>query len=255
MIAVCKTFKKSFKEIWNHPLNWIRIVFLPFVILFLGLAGANFLLPGQDSFVFAQTVPVISVVIYPIYFIAITGFYIKGFRYAALKEGGDKWWDFPFNIRLVKMFLYFLLISFLVVIYVGISAGITIALNIILGSVFVTVLFSVGFVVLGLYLITRLVLTFLYVAIDKEKPLRTSWYVMKGNVWRLLLLLVLISLIFLAVNVIILGGLFLFVLFIGGWFTLIFYAFVLFINVLILFVSIAWTINAIAYVNKQLTQK
>lgn len=272
MIAVRKTFKKSCKEIWNHPLNWIRVVFLPFVICALGFAFmvAVFLSTGQHQFIFLggvleQTVPATSpfgifaqFVYYVTCFVAVTGLYVKGFRYAALKKGGDKWWEFPFDIRLIKMFLYYLLITFLIALYVGISTGITVSLLLFLESTFVTVLLSVGFSILGVYLITRLVLTFLYVAIDKEKALRTSWRVMKGNVWRFLLLVVLISLAVLGLIIAgsIVIGVFGWILgFIVGWLGIVIFALFVPFVILMMLVSMAWTITAIAHVNKQIMEK
>jgi len=232
--------------------------------------GAVFVAKGHYLFVFENSTleqtatatspfEVFSQLVYHVTsFLAMAGIYIKGFRYAALKEGGDKWLGFPFNMRLLKMFLYYLLITILSALYIILSAGIVVLQHFFLESVFVTILLAGLFAAFGVYLITRIVLTFLYVAIDQEKALRTSWSVMKGNVWHFLLLIILIGLTVLgaAIAGAALIGIVGFLLsLISSWLGAVIFVLFLPFGLLVMLLSTAWTINAVTYVNKQITAK
>ena len=187
------------------------------------------------------------------------GLYIKGFRYAALKEGGERWWEFPFNKRLVKIFLYYLLVSFFVGLYVAIAGGISVAAYFFAGqSILLVSLVVAFFIVLGFYLFTRLMLIFLYVSIDQEKALRTSWHVMKGNVWHFILLVFFISLGVLVIGAVgsaVIGLLGFLAGLLSAWLGAVVLGFFVPFGLLIMLLSMAWIINAIAMVDKQLRAK
>ncbi|MBS0272698.1 MAG: hypothetical protein JSR85_08675 [Proteobacteria bacterium] len=215
-IQVMRIFKESFKNVWEHRLEWVKIAFTPVVIF---LAGALIMLvsywsAGQPLWsldVLTQQVeaqiseenalPIAfgNIVYYIAQLIAMISLYISGFRYAVLNEGGDRWWTLNFNKRFVKMLLYYILIVLLFVAYTGIAAGITLGLHFGLENTTLTAIVGTLLALYGIYLFVRLSLTFLLIAIDHDVPLRTSWRLLKRNVLRLIGLMLLISLAFLAI--------------------------------------------------------
>ncbi|MCI5058590.1 MAG: hypothetical protein MRY83_20935 [Flavobacteriales bacterium] len=271
MIAIIKTFKESYADVRGHLLPWIRVAFTPFIIYLIGVIsmGIGFYLSGgitsviehatiiQSTEQSSASVGGLNFIYYVLYMLAILIWYINGFRYAVLGEGGDKWWNFHWNKRLWKMFLYHLLIIALSAVYGAIAAGITIGSYFLAENAFITtfigILFGLGF----FYLVGRLILVFLNVAIDKKEALRTSWRVMKGNVLRLIGLFILIWLAI--VGITILGSA---IIGLGGWLlglinmwlgVIIFALFVPF-GLFVWLVSAALTMKAIALVNAQLTK-
>mgnify|MGYP001205393954 CR=1 FL=1 len=215
-IQIMKTFKESFKHVREHKLEWFKVAFAPIMISVAGLvlailffiaAGieANQIFEGKveatnlDSF--AKFLGVSGIVIYFICFIiTIVSLYINGYRYAVLNEGGDQWWVFHLDRRFVKMILYSLLMILLLGVYLIVSVGIfggaaylfqNTALNIILGVV-------IG--LYGFYLIFRLGLLFLLIAIDKQSVLKSSWHLMKGNVLRFIGLMLLLGIVLTLIN-------------------------------------------------------
>jgi len=223
-IQIMKIYKESFKNVWGHMLEWIRVAFAPFVVWALGFlfmaivywsegrwsydAFMNQMqgLQSPQEYTFLMG---FSDFVYNIaYFIALASIYINGFRYAILEEGGDRWWTLHLNRRLVKTILYYLLIMVLGGIYVAISGGIVFGAHILFESIVLDVVLGALFAIYGIYLMYRIILTFPLIAIDQKKPIRVSWRLLKGNVLRLfgLIFLIIISLLLLGLaGVIVLG--------------------------------------------------
>jgi hypothetical protein len=205
----------------------------------------------------SASVGFLNFIYYVLYMLAILTWYINGFRYAALGEGGDKWWNFHWNRRLWKMFLYHLLVIVLFAVYGAVAAGITVGSYFLIENAFLTALIGTLFGLGVFYLIGRLALVFLNVAIDKKEALRTSWHVMKGNVLRLIGLFILIWLAIIGLTIV--GSV---IIGLGGWLlslmnmwlgVIIFALFVPF-GLFVWLVSAALTMKAIALVDKQLTK-
>ena len=271
MIAIVSTFKESYKDVRAHLPQWIKIAFAPFVMWFIALASMGIALYLSGGFDFTTTQEGVlqnepeaslagdffTVVHYVLETLAAMVLYINAFRYAALGEGGDKWWAFPLNGRLVKMFLYYLLIVVLIFVYSGGAAGVTFGSYLLIENIFLTGLLGGLFAVGLIYLATRLTLTFLYVAVDQTEPLRTSWHLMKGNVLRVLGLFLLIGLVILGITI--LGSV---IIGFGGWLLslinmwlgLIIFALFVPFGLSVWLVSIALMTKAIALVNKQLRE-
>ncbi|MDI9635424.1 hypothetical protein QM565_06435 [Geitlerinema splendidum] len=272
MIAIVSTFKESYKDVREHLPQWIKVAFAPFIVWLIGLAfmGMGLYLSGEFNFTVTQEGILqnepegsllgdfFTVVHYILETFAALVLYVNAFRYAVLGEGGDKWWTFSLNKRLVKMFLYYLLIIVLCAVYGGVAGGITVGTYFLVENVFLTGLLGVLFVVGLVYFATRLTLTFLYVAVDQKEPLRTSWHLMKGSVLRVLGLFFLIGLVIIGLTIVgsaILGF--------GGWLlslinmwlgAIVFALFIPF-GLFVWLVSIALMTKTIALVNKQLMEK
>lgn len=269
MIAIRKTFKESYKDVRGHLLPWVRVAFTPFVIYLIGVIsmGIGFYHSGGMTYLiehgaFIQQTEQVSAdffnLIYHVFYIlAMIVWYLNGFRYAALGEGGDTWWNFHWNKRLWKMFLYHLLIIVLFAVYGAVAAGITVGSYLLTENVFLTALIGTLFGIGLFYLIGRLSLVFLNVAIDKKEALRTSWHVMKGNVLRLIGLFILIWLAVIGLTILgsaIIGlGAWLLGL-INMWLGVIIFALFVPFGLFVWLVSAALTMKAIALVNKQLTE-
>jgi hypothetical protein len=270
MIAIVSTFKESYKDVREHLPQWIRVFFAPFVIWIMSFVflGIGLYLSGELDFTSEGTAPqngtdsltsnVFTLLHYILNIMAMLVLYINGFRYAALGERGDKWWTFSLDKRLVKMVLYYFLIIILYALYALVAGGITVGSYFLIESIFLTGILGTLFVLGMIYLMTRVTLVFLYVAIDQKEALRTSWHIMKGNVLRFLGLFVLIGLAIL--GLVLLGGA---IIGLGGWLlglinewlgAVVFALFVPF-GIFAWLVTFALSIKAIVLVNKQLMKK
>lgn len=271
MIAVIKTFKESYRDVRGHLLPWVRVVFTPFIIYLIGVIamGISFYLSGEITDIIehgaimqhaeqtSASVGFFNFIYYVFYTLALLVWYINGFRYATLGEGGDKWWNFHWNKRLWKMFLYYFLIIILSAVYGAVAVGIIIGSYLFTENVFLVtgigILFGLGF----FYLVGRLVLVFLNVATDKKEALRTSWRVMKGNVLRLIGLFILIWLAIIGVTIlgaVIIGLSGVLLSFISDILGYVIYALAIPFSLFVWLVTAAMTKKAIALVSKQLTE-
>ena len=271
MIAVTKTFKESYTDVRGHLLPWVRVAFTPFILYLIGVIsmGIGFYLSGgvasiMEQGTFQQTMGQVSASVrfldftyHVLYMLSIVVWYINGFRYAALGEGGDKWWTLSLDKRLVKMFLYQLLIIVLFAVYGAVAAGITVGSYFLIENVFLTTLIGILFGLGLFYLIGRLALVFFNVATDKTNALRTSWHVMKGNVLRLIGLFILIWLA--VIGLVIVGGVIIFLSaallgFVNAMLGYLTFALAIPFTLFVWLVAIAMTMKAIALVNKQLAK-
>lgn len=210
-IKILKTYGNSFGNVKKHGLEWFRAAFAPLVLYTVGTvvlicfyvaAGISVdfaeIMTGQiqETQEAAQAGVLVGLGNF-IYFIliAIAGFslVLKGYRYGVLGQGGDRWWDLQLNMRFVKMFLYSILIGIFAAIYTSLTGGIIYGFHLLFESIAFDVLLGIFFLICGVYLGFRIALTFLLIAIDNVKPLRSSWHLLKGNVWRFFWLVVLIA--------------------------------------------------------------
>lgn len=270
MIAIVSTFKESYKDVREHLPQWTRVFFAPFVVWVISFVflGIGLYLSGELDLTSEAAAPqngegsltsnFFTFLHYVLNIVGLQVLYINGFRYAARGEGGDKWWTFSLDKRLGKMVLYYFLIIILYALYALVAGGITVGSYFLVESIFLTGILGTLFVLGMIYLMTRVTLTFLYVAIDQKEPLRTSWHIMKGNVLRFVGLFVLIGLVIL--GLMLLGGA---IIGLGGWLLSLINEWLggIVFALLIPFIIFAWlvtfglSIKAIALVNKQLTEK
>ncbi|MBP6950792.1 MAG: hypothetical protein KA112_00110 [Alphaproteobacteria bacterium] len=225
-IKITTTLKESFKDVLAHKTEWVRVAFSPAGLWFLGLVFmislhlwvGHPILPensiGNQALNIEQTreIPTLiifsNIVYYIIYIIAIFNLYINGFRYAIFQEAGDRWFNLHLNRRFFTMIVYSLLISIIAGLYALIVTGITIGIHYSVESLILTATVATLLAAFGFYLILRISLAFLFISIDQKKPINKSWKLLKGNVSRLLGLILLIWIsIFLvsAIGIVILG--------------------------------------------------
>lgn len=198
-----KIFTMSFQNVWNHMLEWFRVAYAPLVIFVLGFLFMIFTYwyvgfpldfkSAMMSYVNKETEfptdPLIQLgngVYFITHLIFAISIYINNIRYGVLHEGGKRWWTLHLNWRFLKMILYALVLGILGGAYVLFAAGIIIGAHYLLMSVAVDVLLGTVFFIYGLYLLFRISLYGVLIAIDKPNPIRTSWALLKGNVLRLL---------------------------------------------------------------------
>ncbi len=210
-IQVMNIFKEGFKNVLEHKLEWFRVAFAPIVIWVIGSIimlvaywsvgeslwappdGATQVNAMQDFGQYPFVLILANVTHFITGIISMTCLYINGFRYGALNEGGNRWWTLNLDWRFIRLILYYILIIILATIYIGISAGITAGVLFAIGNAILPVILGIGFAVLGIYLALRIGLLFLLISLDDSAPLKSSWLLLKGNVWRLFLLMLLIT--------------------------------------------------------------
>lgn len=210
-IHILKIYGDSFGHVRKHWLEWFRAAFAPLVlyavgtialIFFYTAAGASVgfaeIMSGQIQATQGVEMGVLVGLGNFIYFILtfIAGFslILKGYRYGVLGEGGDHWWNLQLNMRFVKLILYSILIGIFVSIYFGITGGIVYGAHMWLENIALDVVLGVIFLIFGIYLAIRIALLFLLIAIDRPEPLRSTWRLMEGNVWRFFWLMIFIGL-------------------------------------------------------------
>ena len=227
-IQIKDILKESFKDVLDHKTEWVRVAFSPAGLWFLGLVFmislhlwvGHPILPENSisnqalNIEQVREVPILisfsNIVYYIIYLIAIFNLYINGFRYAVFQEAGDRWLNLHLNRRFFKMILYSLFISIMAGLYVLTVTGITIGIHYSVESLILTATVATLLAVFGFYLILRISLSFLFISIDQENPINKSWKLLKGNVSRLLglILLIWISIFLVSVIGIVILGIF-----------------------------------------------
>lgn len=270
-IPVMKIFKESFKDVKENKIEWLRVATAPVLVYLFGLIFmfSTYFLTGQHiNYVESMTnptaetqnmteMPFMVILGNAIYYILYIIIMINGYRYAALKEGGDRWWTLNLNRRFVRLVLFSLLVALFAVIYVSIAAGIIIGAAALIENMAVNIILGLGFVLFGIYAFTRIGLAFFLVALDQTKPIRLSWALLKGNVLRMIGLFFIIEI---TIGVIaILGlailGLFGWLLsFINGWLSIIAIFSMLIFGFIVWFMNWAITAKAVAFVYKNLTE-
>lgn len=218
-IQIMNIYKESFTNILSHKGEWAKIFSGPLVLWALGFAWLLIaFLSALDSLTLEEILKFLegdsnALLIPRLFYELMTGIaqlllVINGLRFIFLKEGGDRWFAFNFNVRVVMLFFYFLLLGVLAALYIVISAGVIFGAHTLLDNIFVdTILGLVAFIGF-IYLACRIALFQIPVALDLKNPIKTSWTLMAGNVLRLIGLTILIGLTLLAlviVGIVILG--------------------------------------------------
>lgn len=209
-IQVMEIFNESLKNVRTHLIEWVRVGFVPFMIWIFGylfmiamyaadgqLSQLTGGLVGEPTEVQELTFSIIlgNTVYYISYLIGMVNLYINGFRYGVLQEGGDQWWNLNFNMRFLKMILYTILIGGLSALYVFAGVGIGFAIQSLTDLTALTVIFGIFLFIVGFYALIRLSLAFTLISIDQSQPIRKSWRLLQGNVFRVFGLNVLVALV------------------------------------------------------------
>lgn len=214
-----KIYKESFHNVRSHKAEWLRVAYGPILIWALGflLLVIAYISEGHSldlQKVFGAAVGgeeikeasfflTFAYITYNIInFIASFILYINGYRYAILQEGGNEWFSLNLNMRFLKMVLYTLLLAILGGIYVGISAGIIWGAHSAIENMGVNVILACLLVLYGLFLMFRIILFPVAISIDQRAPLKTSWHLMKGNIWRFIGLSSLVALTLMLIGII-----------------------------------------------------
>jgi len=207
-IRIRKTCMKSFKDVWGHKLEWVRVAFAPAVVWCLGVVamGLVYLVAGKPFYVHevigGKDIAVIqeSFAIgfaHLLYFIAGFVAYItlgiNGLRYAVLREGGTQWWTLHFDRRFVRYIIYTILIGALALLAILVAGSIVLGAHLLMDSMALTLILAVLLGLCVLYPLTRTGLTLALVVFDKDAPIRTSWRLLKGNVLRFIGVMLLIG--------------------------------------------------------------
>lgn len=222
-IQVGHIFKQSFQNVWRHKLEWCRVAFAPFIVWVFGILFMSLIfvaigypltvhqaLLGQISPIIIDQVPPVKILILggfaklayeAAYWFALISLAINGFRYGVLQEGGNGWWALHLNKRFWKMLGY----MFLVILFLGvcgaIGGGVIAAVHYFFTSLALDIVLGALLALCVCYILLRISLYQVLIAIDKTHPIRTSWHLLKGNILRLIGLFFLLSLTF--------GGIFL----------------------------------------------
>lgn len=211
-IQIMKIYKESFHNVRSHKAAWLRVAYGPVLIWALGLLllGVAYVSEGH-SFELQKIVGIgtmevqqiqeasffltFSYITYNIlYFIATFSLYINGYRYAIFQEGSNEWLSLNLNMRFVKMVLYTIFVSILAGIYLVISIGIIWGAHSLVANMAVNVIVGILLALYGVYLMFRIVLFPVAIAIDRKEPLKVSWHLMKGNILRFMGLSILVAL-------------------------------------------------------------
>lgn len=193
----------TFKDLWVHRLQWLRVLFTP--LLFLALLNATTALMRYSLWEASGD----AALIIPFFYILNCALMItNSVRYAFLREGGECWWQFPVTWRLLLLAGYsltFLLLTWNLDVFwkseitqksfewLPFNAQTDFSVEALQESVnqhyhaaFQAMKhLAVGLV--SLYLTGRLLLTFFFIIIDHPRPLRTSWRTTAHNGWRMVL--------------------------------------------------------------------
>lgn len=224
-IQIGHIFKQSFQNVWQHKLEWVRLAFAPLVIWALGILFMTLIfwkvgyplafheaVLGQIPSIMMDQPPPISILLSGglaklvhevFYWVALLSLMINGFRYGVLHEGGKDWWTLRLNKRFWKVLLYMFLIIILASVYAIIGTCVVLGAQYFFANIFLDIAIGALFGLYGLYVLLRIFLYGLLIAIDKTHPLKTSWHLVKGNIWRLIGLTLLI---WIAIGVLFAGG-------------------------------------------------
>lgn len=184
-IPIIKFFKESYKHVFTNKLAWFKVGFAPVaLLLFVELSFYIFksinIDPKQEF---------IACPLLVLYGIGQFSFWIKGYRYGILNEGGGKWWNMPSINQISLMLAYTILVGLLIFYSWYIEIFLFDKATSILGLFCFLVV-----TIFGLYAWFRLSLVPPLISIGVDKPMRESWRLMRGNVlrmWGLTLLILL----------------------------------------------------------------
>ncbi len=205
-LPVLKIVKLTLCDLWIHRLQWLKVILAPMLLIGVGECVSAltpwFLSEGMITTLFSLVTGLLDIV-------SILLLTTNIYRYALLKEGGNRWWEFRLNDRLIELLCYrfaYGLITFCAAIPIAIyfvpsvlGYFLPVTLQSMLkGAPWIsTGPFEIGVKFLfipGLfYLLLRLGLYSLFISIDVPQPFRSSWRLLKGNMGRFFCLSILLG--------------------------------------------------------------
>jgi hypothetical protein len=208
-IRVGHIFKESFKSVWEHKLDWVRVASTAFLIWGLGLLSMGLMDMAANHYAGLYFSPERHLLIawrtdsswvafgHLLYslcaIVAVTVLYINGYRYAVLGEGGDRWISMGNPRRIGKFILYSFLLSGAATLLLG--GAVLLYFELLRHTSYGIALACVGPLgLLGVYMFFRITFVKLLIPLDISHPIRTSWQLLEGNVLRMVALNVLIAL-------------------------------------------------------------
>lgn len=271
-IRIIKIYKESFQDVRSHAMDWIRVASGPVILLIIGFVilgitvGMSDVIkmgesnPYIDSARFLNSTPILSALIlfYILNIIGVISIIINGYRYAVLRVDGDRWLTFNLNVRFVKLILYDIIVQLLFFIYITIAVGIVLGINSSIHNVTLNVIAGTLLGVYFIFIMLRISLYQVAISVDQSAPLRTSWDLMKGNIWRLIGLQILVSItvLIIAIMGIVIIRLLTSLLYLGGT-MLAAWSLILWIPFAIFILLLYWAANAkaLGLVYKDLSKK
>jgi len=199
-IPIMNIFRESFAEFKANKISWARLAFAPFVLYFIGYLIVIAINTSMGIPIHPQKMPTDFWPIFGQVFnfilsiIAGLCLYINGYRYALLSEGGNSWWQLNIDKRLGRLLLYTLLIIAIALVPVIFGVALVFLMHMAFNSIEIDVSAGILVGIFLFYILLRLSLIYPLVSIDHPTPVSTSWRMLKGNVLRLLGLLLLIGL-------------------------------------------------------------
>lgn len=228
-LAIFTSLKETFSFVGHHKADFLRISFVPTFFFFMSLMIKNVLTPFapflhanetffyQDITLMNMGFSLLAILFSIMAFVTLT---LADFRYILLGDHRPgEWFQMAWNYRhwrfigctiLYKLILMGIIAFFFTgALLLLISLGVYLSPDsfpsidslspkikeapLILGVLTVYALIGVFFFV---HCMLRLMLFASVIAVDGENPLRVSWRILKGNVWRVLILSVLVSCVF-----------------------------------------------------------
>lgn len=205
-LPIWQTTKDSFKFVYHHYINWMRLASGPFIIIVLAgifvmamggtaaymMNGHENALAGMEVEALGAGLGVVAIAVIA-NIIAFLMFSVNGYRYVMYNEGGEKWVEFRFDHYMWKVFLFSFLVLLVLALAGGIVGGVA-ALFHMLDISFLTVLVGAIGALAVVYLALRMMFVVPFAAIGMEKPIKYSMELAKGRVLRLFGLIFLVSL-------------------------------------------------------------
>ena len=204
-LPIWQTTKESFKFVYHHFMNWMRLASAPFVIMVLAgifvmaMGGtAAYVMDGHQNELAGMEMEAmgagmgVMVVAFIANMVAFLMFAVNGYRYVMYNEGGDKWVEFRFDKNMWRVFLFSLLVILILALAGGVVAGVTAFVAMMDMTTLTVVVGSLGALAVA-YLTMRMIFVVPFAAIGMEKPIKDSLEVAKGRVIRLFLLILLVT--------------------------------------------------------------
>ena len=192
-LPVVATVSEVFGGSFLHFFNLLSIAWFPLALLLAMNIGVILLLPTatdpSNAGAFAGSIFAFQIA--SIFLYAMVA--VVWHRRVLLGENPSGPIYFKIGKREIFFILYLLLITLFAVLIVGVAAGLAVAVlgglnleNATPGAIMSAGVVAVVGYVLFLYVYLRSALVLPAVAVGQKEPLRTSWAITKGNVWRLI---------------------------------------------------------------------
>jgi hypothetical protein len=188
---IIQTFKDSYSHVFNNKLAWLKVGFAPFCIDLLSRLfefGSDVMEKTSGSADGNPMQILLFIVSMILLTLSVILFWVNGYRYGILNEGGDRWWNFSIDLRTGKLLVFI--------------AGLILSAGFVLGILMfiydlneaVAILLGIGCSLIGLYVFFRLSFLIPIISIDGKHALKGSWILLQGNVLRIIGLTIMVFL-------------------------------------------------------------